>query len=96
MLCWSRRGRPRTTLATARWTIYSLCSNAPLISHRVALPRSSCDVTSACTSALRALIGRDDRIRLIDRSCAYAVRHVGQRFTCAVIDIVESSMKSLV
>ena len=31
----------------------------------------------------------DDRIRLMDRSCAYAVRHV--RLTCAAIDIVESS-----
>ena len=40
-------------------------------------------------SVLRALTVRDDRIRLMDRSCAYAVRHV--RLTCAAIDIVESS-----
>ena len=40
-------------------------------------------------SVLRALTVRDDRIRLMDRSCSYAVRHV--RLTCAAIDIVESS-----
>ena len=89
MLWWSRRRSPRTTLAAARCTISSLCSNVPVIPHKVALPKSSLDVTSACTSVLRALIGRDDRIRLMDRSCAYAVRHV--RLTCAAIDIVESS-----
>ena len=59
------------------------------IPHKAALPKSSLDVTSECTSVLRALIGRDDRIRLMHRSCAYAVRHV--RLTCAAIDIVESS-----
>ena len=69
MLCWSRRRKPRTTLAAARWTISSL--------------------TSACTSVLRALTVRDDRIRLMHRSCAYAVRHV--RLTCAAMDIAESS-----
>ena len=89
MLWWSRRRSPRTTLAAARCTISSLCSNVPVIPHKIALPKSSLDVTSACTSVLRALIGRDDRIRLMDRSCAYAVRHV--RLTCAAIDIVESS-----
>ena len=89
MLWWSRRRSPRTTLAAARCTISSLCSNVPVIPHKVALPKSSLDVTSACTSVLHALIGRDDRIRLMDRSCAYAVRHV--RLTCAAIDIVESS-----
>ena len=86
------RRSPRTTLAAARWTISSLCSNVPAILHKVALPKSSLDVTSACTSVLRALIGRDDRIRLMDRNCAYAVRHV--RLTCASIDIVESSCTS--
>ena len=89
MLCWSRRRRPRTTLAAARWTISSLCSNAPVIPHRATLPKSSLDVTSACTNVLCALTGRDDRIRLMHRSCAYAVRQV--RLTCAAIDIVESS-----
>ena len=89
MLCWWRRRRPRTTPAAARWTISSLCNNDPLIPHRAALPKSSFDVTSACTSVLRALTVRDDRIRLMDRSCAYAVRHV--RLTYAAIDIVESS-----
>ena len=71
MLCWSRRRKPRTTLAAARWTISSLCSNDPLIPQRAALPKSSLDVTSACTSVLRALTVRDDRIRLMHRSCAY-------------------------
>ena len=89
MLCWSRRRRPRTTLAAARWTISSLCSNVLVIPYRAALPKSSLDVTSACTSVLRALTGRDDRIRFMHRSCAYAVRQV--RLTCAAIDIVESS-----
>ena len=89
MLCWSRRRRPRTTLAAARWTISSLCSNVPVIPHRAALRKSSLDVTSACTSVLRALTGRDDRIRFMHRSCAYVVRQV--RLTCAAIDIVESS-----
>ena len=89
MLCWSRRRRPRTTLAAARWTISSLCSNVPVMPYRAALPKSSLDVTSACTSVLRALTGRDDRIRFMHRSCAYAVRQV--RLTCAAIDIVESS-----
>ena len=89
MLCWSRRRKPRTTLAAARWTISSLCSNDPLIPQRAALPKSSLDVTSACTSVLRALTVRDDRIRLMHRSCAYAVRHV--RLTCAAMDIAESS-----
>ena len=89
MLCWSRRRKPRTTLAAARWTISSLCSNYPLIPQRAALPKSSLDVTSACTSVLRALTVRDDRIRLMHRSCTYAVRHV--RLTCAAMDIAESS-----
>ena len=89
MLCWSRRRKPRTTLAAARWTISSLCSNDPLIPHRAALPKSSLDVTSACTSVLRALTVRGDRIRLMHRSCADAVRHV--RLTCAAMDIAESS-----
>ena len=89
MLCWSRRRKPRTTLAAARWTISSLCSNDPLIPQRAALPKSSLDVTSACTSVLRALTVRDDRIRLMHRSCAYAVRHL--RLTCAAMDIAESS-----
>ena len=31
--------------------------------HRAASPKSSRDVTSACTSVLHALSGRDDRIR---------------------------------
>ena len=53
------------------------------------MPKSSLDVTSACTSVLRALTVRDDRIRLMHRSCAYAVRHV--RLTCAAMDIAESS-----
>ena len=51
-------------------------------------PNSSLDVISACTRDLRALTGRDDRIRCMHRSCAYAVRQV--RLTCAAIDIVES------
>ena len=61
----------------------------PVIPYRAALPKSSLDVTSACTSVLRALTGRDDRMRCMHRSCAYAVRQV--RLTCAAIDIVESS-----
>ena len=75
MLCWSRRRRPRTT----RWTIDSLCNNDPLIPSRAALPKSSFDVTSACTSVLRTLTVRDDRIRLMDRSCAYAVGQGGPK-----------------
>ena len=89
MLCCSRRRRPRTTISAARWTISSLCSNVQVIPYRAALPKSSLDVTSAYTSVLRALTGRDDRIRFMHRSCAYAVRQV--RLTCAAIDIVESS-----
>ena len=89
MLCWSRRRRRGTTLAAARWTISSLCSNVPVIPYRAALPKSSLDVTSACTSVLRALTGRDDRIRFMHRSCAYALQQV--RLTSAAIDIVESS-----
>ena len=61
----------------------------PCNTTRAALPKSSLDVTRACTSVLRALTGRDDRIRFMNRSCAYAVRQV--RLTCAAIDIVESS-----
>ena len=89
MLCWSRRRKPRTTLAAARWTISSLCSNDPLIPQRAAWPKSSLDVTSVCTSVLRALTVRNDRIRLMHRSCVYAVRDV--RPTCAAMDIAESS-----
>ena len=76
MLCWSRRRRPRTTIAAARWTISCLCSNVPVIPYRAALPKSSLDIASACTSVLRALTGIDDHIRFIHRSCAYAVRQV--------------------
>ena len=68
---------------------FQVCSNDPLIPHRAALPKSSLDVTSACTSVLRALTVRGDRIRLMHRSCADAVRHV--RLTCAAMDIAESS-----
>ena len=88
MLRWSRRSIHRTTRAAARCTISSRCNSVPVIPNNAAFPKSSVDVTSACTSVLHAKSGRDDRMRAIFRSRPYAVPHT--RVTCAVIDIVQS------
>ena len=85
---WSRWSIQRTTRAAARCTISSRCSRVAVIPNNAAFPKSSVEVTSACTSVLHALSGRDDLIRAILRNRPYAVRHI--RVTCMVIDIVES------
>ena len=54
MLRWSRRSIHRTTRAAARCTISSRCSSVPVIPNNAAFPKSSVDVTSACTSVLHA------------------------------------------
>ena len=72
MLCWSRRRRQRTTRAADRWTISSRCSRVPVTPYRAAFPKSSRDVTRACTSVLHALNGKDDRIRAMPRSWAWS------------------------
>ena len=99
MLRWSRRSIHRTTRAAARCTISSRCSSVPVIPNNAAFPKSSVDVTSACTSVLHAKSGRDDRMRAIFRSRPYAVPHSylippcavpHTRVTCVVIDIVQS------
>ena len=88
MLRWSRRSIHRTTRAAARCTISSRCSRVPVIPNNVTFPKSSVDVTSACTSVLHAKSGRDGRMCAIFRSRPYAVPH--SRVTCVVIDIVQS------
>ena len=88
MLRWSRRSIHRRTRAAARYTISSRCNSVPVIPNNAAFPKSSVDVTSACTSVLHAKGGRDDRIRAIFRNRPYAVPHT--RVTCVVIDIVQS------
>ena len=94
MLRWSRRSIHRTTRAAARCTISSRCSRVPVIPNNAAFPKSSVDVTSACTSVLHAKSGIDDRIRAIFRNRRpYAVPHT--RVTCVVIDIVQSRSRML-
>ena len=88
MLRWSRRSIHRTACAAARCTISSRCSRVPVIPNNAAFPKSSVDVTSACTSVLHAKRGKDDRICAIFRNRPYAVPHI--RVTCVVIDIVQS------
>ena len=88
MLRWSRRSIQRTTRAAAHCTIWSRCNRVAVIPNNAAFPKSSVEVTSACTSVLHALSGRDDLKRAILRNRPYAVRHM--RVTCMVIDIVES------
>ena len=40
-----------------RWNISSRCSRVPEMTYRAGFPKSSCDVTSACTSVLHTLSG---------------------------------------
>ena len=86
MLRWSRRSIQRTTRAAACCTISSRCSRVAVIPNHAAFPKSSVEVTTACTSVLHALSGRDDLICAILRNRPYAVRHM--RVTCMVIDKV--------
>ena len=75
MLRWSRRSIQRTTRAAARCTISSRCNSVPVMPNNAAFPKSSVEVTSACTSVLHAKSGRDDLIRAMFRNRPYAIPH---------------------
>ena len=89
MLCWSRRRRPQNYSRSCSLEHYESMQQCPGNTIHSGIAKVQFGCYKRRTSVLRALTGRDDRIRFMHRSCAYAVRQV--RLTCAAIDIVESS-----
>ena len=91
MLCWSRRRSSRTTLAAARWTISSLCSNNPLIPHRAACHPHIRDVEY---HALRKLPTNQHSIQRRG-GAQHAALGNSLSLSCVVLcQIVRSSIKS--